>query len=213
MDRSLLTGGLPKPSPAVGARLCEPQQGWSPAESRRFRASAIAGVAAGRRPALPSIWATRRYVGCHFFYGLLRGTVPTRARMKLPALLTGFFGAPLLTRRRIALALTVAVVADGIQLLVGPLGWIGIDQVVDVAAMIITTRLLGFHMLLLPTFVIEFIPIASEFLPTWIGCVAIVIALRKKEQNFNAAQVPPQIPAGHNAEPSPSPAKPPIINL
>ena len=118
--------------------------------------------------------------------------------MKLPAVLTGFFGVPLLTRRRIALALTLAIVADGIQFFVGPFGWVGLDQVVDIVAMILTTRLLGFHMLLLPTFVIEFIPIASEFLPTWIGCVAIVIALRKKEQNFAATPVPPQIPSGHD---------------
>ena len=117
--------------------------------------------------------------------------------MKLPAVLTGFFRVPLLTRRRIALALTVAVVADGIQFLMGPLGWVGIDQVVDIVAMIITTRLLGFHMLLLPTFLIELIP-GPDMLPTWIACVAIVIALRKKEQNFAGAPVPPQIPPGRD---------------
>ena len=115
--------------------------------------------------------------------------------MKLPAALTNFFGVPLLTRRRIGLALTVAIAADGIQWLMGPLGWFGVDQLVDIVAMIITTRLIGFHMLLLPTFVVEFMPL-TDMLPTWIACVTIVIALRKKEQNFAGAPVPPQIPAG-----------------
>ena len=118
--------------------------------------------------------------------------------MKLPAALTNFFGVPLLTRRRIGLAVAVAIGADGLQWLMGPLGWVGADQVVDIVAMIITTRLLGFHLLLLPTFVIEFIPAAGMVLPTWIGCVAVVIALRKKEQNFNATPVPPRIPSGHD---------------
>ncbi len=117
--------------------------------------------------------------------------------MKLPAALTNFFGVPLLTRRRIWLALTVAIMADGIQWLMGPLGWFGVDQIVDILAMIITIRLLGFHMLLLPTFVVEFLPV-SDMLPTWIACVAIVIALRKKEQNFAATPVPPQIPSGRD---------------
>ena len=122
---------------------------------------------------------------------------PAGKKTKWLATLAGLFPVVLLTRRRIALALTVAVVADAIQLFLGPLGWVGVDQVVDVLAMIITTRLLGFHMLLLPTFVVEFIPVA-DMLPTWTGCVAIVIALRKREQNFAATHLPPQIPPGHN---------------
>jgi hypothetical protein len=42
-------------------------------------------------------------------------------------------------------------------------------------------RLLGFHPLLLPTFVVEFLPVA-DMLPTWTGCVALVVALRKRQQ-------------------------------
>ncbi len=117
--------------------------------------------------------------------------------MKLPAAIRNFFGVPLLTRRRIGLAVTVAIAADGLQLLLGPLGWFGVDQVVDLVAMILTTRLLGFHMLLLPTFVVEFMPL-TDMLPTWIACVTLVIALRKKEQNFAGTPVPPKIPAGHD---------------
>jgi hypothetical protein len=37
-------------------------------------------------------------------------------------------------------------------------------------------RLIGFHPLLLPTSVLEFLPLA-DMLPTWTGCVAIVVAL------------------------------------
>jgi hypothetical protein len=35
---------------------------------------------------------------------------------------------------------------------------------------------------LLPTFALEFLPIA-DMLPTWTGCVAIVVALRRREQS------------------------------
>jgi len=35
--------------------------------------------------------------------------------------------------------------------------------------------------LLLPTFVVEFLPLV-DLLPTWTGCVAVVVALRKRQQ-------------------------------
>jgi hypothetical protein len=88
---------------------------------------------------------------------------------------------PFLTRQRIWLAFVVAVVCDGLQLLCGPAGWLGVDQVIDVVAMIVVTLVLGFHPLLLPTFLVEFIP-GLDMVPTWTGCVAIVIALRRKQQ-------------------------------
>jgi hypothetical protein len=78
--------------------------------------------------------------------------------------------------------LAVAVAADGIQLLLGPLGWLFIDEAIDIFAMILICWLIGFHMLFLPTFVVEFIPVA-DMLPTWTGCVALVIALRRQELN------------------------------
>jgi hypothetical protein len=86
-----------------------------------------------------------------------------------------------LTRKNVRLALAVAVGADVLQLALGPAGWVGGDMIIDVAAMAATSRLLGFHPLLLPTFVLEFLPVA-DLLPTWTGCVALVIALRKKQQ-------------------------------
>ena len=54
------------------------------------------------------------------------------------------------------------------------------DQILDVIAMILTTRILGFHPLLLPTFLLEFVPF-TDMLPTWTGCVALVVRIRKQQ--------------------------------
>ena len=51
----------------------------------------------------------------------------------------------------------------------------------DVAAGVLIWRTLGFHPLLLPTFVLEFVPMA-DMLPSWTGCVALVIALRRRQE-------------------------------
>jgi len=66
-----------------------------------------------------------------------------------------------------------------LQLLLGPLGWAFADEIIDAVAMILTVWLLGFHILLLPTFVVELIPVVDE-LPTWTACVAAIIALRRR---------------------------------
>ena len=86
-----------------------------------------------------------------------------------------------LTPTRVRLAYAVAVTTDVLQLLLGPFGWAFADELLDVTAMILTWRLIGFHPLLLPTFALEFLPVA-DMLPTWTGCVAIVVALRKRQQ-------------------------------
>jgi hypothetical protein len=85
-----------------------------------------------------------------------------------------------ITRKRIIVALTAAIVADSLQLLLGPFGWILADQLIDLSAAVITNWMLGFHWMLLPTFAIEAIPLIDE-LPTWTACVAAVIALRKRK--------------------------------
>ena len=89
--------------------------------------------------------------------------------------------APVLTRTRIGIALAVAVATDTIQLALGPLGWFPADDVLDVIAMVLTSAALGFHPLLLPTFVIELVP-GVDMLPTWTGCAAAVLMLRRKTQ-------------------------------
>ena len=88
---------------------------------------------------------------------------------------------PVLTRNRFILAFTIGVTTDVLQFLAGPLGWLFVDELLDIAAMILTWRVLGFHPLLLPTFALEFLPV-TDLLPTWTGCVAIVVALRRRQQ-------------------------------
>ena len=115
-------------------------------------------------------------------------------RLKLPVTFNRLSRVPAMTRLRVALALAIAVVADGLQFVLGPVGWPGADQIVDVMAMALTSWVIGFHWLLLPTFAIEFIPLLDE-LPTWTACVIAVIALRKREQKVPPAAPPPQ-PSG-----------------
>lgn len=116
-----------------------------------------------------------------------------------------FLPAPRLTKTRIALALLVALGVDGLQIAVGPLGWLGVVQVLDAIACVLTCILLGFHLLLLPTFLLELFPVV-DMLPTWTGCVALVIALRRKA----AAGEAPPVQTTVASLPS-SPAKPPLL--
>jgi len=113
--------------------------------------------------------------------------------MKLPDSLNRMFRAPKLSWTRIVPALAVAVFADGLQFLLGPLGWVFGDQAIDCVAMVLTSWLIGFHWLLLPTFVMEFIPVLDE-LPTWTACTIAVIALRKREQRAVPPTIPPAKP-------------------
>jgi hypothetical protein len=89
-----------------------------------------------------------------------------------------------------AFAVVVAVLADALQLLTGPVGWIFFDGAIDVIAMVLTVAALGFHILLLPTFLIELIPVIDAF-PTWTGCVLVVIGLRRKFQKQTSP--PPKV--------------------
>ena len=115
------------------------------------------------------------------------------ARMRLLEKFKWMVRVPKLTRPRIVLAVAVAVIADGLQFLLNGVGWLGPDQVIDVVAMLLTCRLLGVHWLLLPTFILEFVPLADE-LPTWTACVTAVIVLRKREQR-SSSPWPPEKPA------------------
>ena len=108
---------------------------------------------------------------------------------------------PALTRKRIIAAFFVAVAADGLQLCFSAIGWVGPDQAIDVVAMLLTIRILGFHFLLLPTFLAELLPVVDD-LPTWTACVAGVVFLRKREQNVNNPP-PPPAPPGSAAQDKP----------
>lgn len=93
-----------------------------------------------------------------------------------------------MSRGRVAFVMIVAVAADALQFWLGPLGWFGAVQVIDVLTMIITTLTIGFHVLLLPTFLIELFPVISA-LPTWTGCVIAVLALRGKDKPEDALEI------------------------
>ena len=97
-----------------------------------------------------------------------------------------------LTPASIRMAYAVAVAVDVAQLLLGPFGWVGIDEVLDLGAVYVISRLIGFHPLLLPTFILEFVPF-TDMLPTWTGCVALVIGIRKR-QGMVSAEPPDATP-------------------
>ena len=97
------------------------------------------------------------------------------------AILERVLSAPTLTRSRIRQAYGVAIATDVLQFALGPFGWTGADELLDIAATFLIWRILGFHPLLLPTFVVELLPI-SDMLPTWTGCVALVVAVRRRQQ-------------------------------
>ena len=90
-------------------------------------------------------------------------------------------GAPAgLSRGRIAAAIAVAITADAFSFVIGPFGFTFADEIVDVAVMGIETWLLGFHLLFLPTFVLEILPVA-DMIPTWTACVLTVVAIRRRQ--------------------------------
>ena len=108
--------------------------------------------------------------------------------MKLLDAIARRFPAPRLTATRIVLAFAVALAADAVQIALGPVGWLAPDEAIDVVAMGLTCWLLGFHVLLLPTFLLEFVPVLG-MLPTRTACVTAVVALRRREQSTETAPV------------------------
>jgi hypothetical protein len=102
------------------------------------------------------------------------------------------FTPPTLTTFRVRAAYSVAITTDVLQFILGPIGWVGADELLDVIAAGTMLRLLGFHPLLLPTFMLEFLPL-TDMLPTWTACVAMVISSRR---NRMAADEPPPPESG-----------------
>ena|ERR1041384_3039156 len=92
-----------------------------------------------------------------------------------------------LSKGRVWAVMTVAIIADALQWLFVMIPWV--DSAIDIGAAIFTISILGFHPLLLPTFILELVPVA-DLLPTWTGCVALVLALRKRSESLNE---PPKI--------------------
>src|SRR5215831_503403 len=100
-----------------------------------------------------------------------------------------FLEVPPLSIGRIAAAVGIAIAVDGVQLVLGPIGWVVADEILDVMAMVAISWLLGFHPLLLPTYLIELFPVA-DLLPTWTGCVGLVVAQRWRAQGRETALPP-----------------------
>lgn len=83
------------------------------------------------------------------------------------------------SRARIVAAIAIAIAADAVSILLGPFGLTFADEVIDVVVMGLETWLLGFHLLFLPTFVVEVLPVVDA-LPTWTACVLAVVAIRRR---------------------------------
>ena len=123
--------------------------------------------------------------------------------MKIVENISSWFACRTLSKKRIWLAFAVALVTDALQLGLGPFGWVFVDEVLDVIAMVLISAAIGFHMLLLPTFVIKLIP-GPDMLPTWTGCTAAVVILRKRA----CARLSPP-PIDISSEVTPVPPTPP----
>jgi len=110
----------------------------------------------------------------------------------------------MLTKRRRALALGIAIVVDLIQLpltaaFIGSvLSGLGltlaasvesVDIGLDLVTAVVEIGLLGFHWMLLPTIFLEAIPLL-DVAPTWTLCVWWVIRARNKEMQ----RVDPNVP-------------------
>jgi hypothetical protein len=119
--------------------------------------------------------------------------------MSLLTKINNLFRPARLSRRRMVFALLVAVVADGLQI---PLQVPPFPEIIDVVAMGLTTALIGFHVLLLPTFAVEFIPVV-DMLPTWTGCVMAVIVLRRRTERQQPTPPPVSMPPVIPPPPSP----------
>ena len=99
------------------------------------------------------------------------------------------------SRRRIALAFLVAITADAIQLPLTAGMIFGVtappllagDVFIDIVAMALVVRLIGFHWVLLPGFILEAIP-GLDLAPTWTGCVAFALWRRKQSSLANNSQ-------------------------
>jgi hypothetical protein len=104
----------------------------------------------------------------------------------------------ILTKGQIAAAFVIAVFVDLLQLaldagliltleaVAGPIGMEAADVVLDLVAGITLSALLGFHLIFLPTFVIETIPVLDA-VPTWTAAVAFVVYRHKHELEAGSA--------------------------
>ncbi len=98
-------------------------------------------------------------------------------------MLTRFWSEPrLISARSAAIAWSAAALADFIQVPaalaalsgVFSIEAVALDGLIDLGMTVLTTALLGFHVALLPTMLVEAIPVV-DVAPTWTACVSYVI--------------------------------------
>jgi hypothetical protein len=101
---------------------------------------------------------------------------------------------PRLSQRTVAVAFAGALLVDSLQLPINVALTVALvpaavaEVVLDLLAATAAIRLLGFHWLLLPSFLLELVPVLDT-LPTWTGCVGFVIWKR-----LRAAERPVDLP-------------------
>ena len=85
------------------------------------------------------------------------------------------------TKANAVLAVLVALAADGAQLFLNTpialffgIGAEAADIAIDVVVAIVVIALIGYSPLLLPTFILEAVPLADAF-PTWTACVLFLV--------------------------------------
>ena len=112
-------------------------------------------------------------------------------------------------RNVVASAFAVAIIVDVLQLPVTLVTATGIgaipgelaDIALDVGAMIVISRLLGFHWVLIPTLFAKAVP-GLDLIPTWTGAVAFLVWQRGKQGPQGTASSPPTL-----EKPQPFPAR------
>jgi hypothetical protein len=106
---------------------------------------------------------------------------------------------PVVTRKRAAAAMAVALVADGVQIVLLPLTFAGavspVDDLIDVAAAIALTWLVGWHVAFLPTFATKLIPFV-DLVPSWTLAAWIVTRKRRAVSEATVVDAPPPPPVG-----------------
>ena len=127
---------------------------------------------------------------------------------------------PVLTKERIKLAYAIAIVADVLEFpitaaemtILGAPGGEAAASFLDCVVMAAMTKVLGFHWVFVPSFLVEVVP-GLDLLPTWVGCVAFVVWQRKKEQAppIQAAVVDVQEAEIISASPTPRLMSPPPL--
>ncbi len=94
-------------------------------------------------------------------------------------------------RDHVKLALALAVLADGLQVLLLPAfvegGLAPWDAALDVGVAAIMIALLGWHVAFLPSFMAKLVPVVDLF-PSWTGAVLFVAAQRALRRRKDAAE-------------------------